>query len=74
MKVEKIPTVCPCRYIARRDTLTHTGAEKREPDMPRIKQAASDLSPGDVSDYLSTPERRLDRYSRETRDASIRAD
>ena len=23
--------------------------------MPRIKQAASDLSPGDVSDYLSTP-------------------
>ena len=23
--------------------------------MPRIKQAASDLSPGDVSDYLGTP-------------------
>lgn len=55
MKVEKIPT------FALVDTLpgatpSPTPEPKNEtPDMPRIKQAASDLSPGEVSDYLSTP-------------------
>ena len=55
VKVEKIPT------FALVDTLpgaapSPTPEPKNEaPDMPRIKQAASDLSPGEVSDYLSTP-------------------
>jgi peptidyl-prolyl cis-trans isomerase D len=55
VQAEKIPT------FALLDTLpgatpSPTPEPKKEiPDMPRIKQVVSDLSPGDVSDYLSTP-------------------
>ena len=55
VKVEKIPTFALVDTLPGATSSPTPEPKNERPDMPRIKQAASDLSPGDVSDYLSTP-------------------
>ena len=55
VQVEKIPTFALVDSLPG-ETPSPTPEPKQEsPDMPRIKQAASGLSPGGVSDFLNTP-------------------
>jgi len=56
VKVEKIPTFALVDTLPGATPSPTPDPKNERPDMPRIKQAASDLSPGDVSDYLSTPD------------------
>ncbi len=55
VKVEKIPTFALVDTLPGATPSPTPEPKNESPDMPRIKQAVSDLSPGDVSDYLSTP-------------------
>src|SRR4030095_4786728 len=55
VKMEKIPTFALVDTLPGAAPSPTPDPKNESPDMPRIKQAASDLSPGDVSDYLSTP-------------------
>jgi hypothetical protein len=55
VQVEKIPTFALVDTLPGATPSPTPEPKNESPDMPRIKQAASDLSPGNVSDYLSTP-------------------
>ena len=56
VKVEKIPTFALVDTLPGATPSPTPDPKNESPDMPHIKQAASDLSPGDVSDYLNTPD------------------
>jgi hypothetical protein len=55
VQLEKIPTFALVDTLPGATPSPTPEPKNESPDMPRIKQAASDLSPGEVSDYLSTP-------------------
>jgi hypothetical protein len=55
VQVEKIPTFALVDTLPGATPSPTPEPKNESPDMPHIKQAVSDLSPGGVSDYLSTP-------------------
>jgi parvulin-like peptidyl-prolyl isomerase len=55
VQVEKIPTFSLVDTLPGATPSPTPEPKNENPDMPRIKQAVSDLSPGGVSEYLSTP-------------------
>ena len=55
VKAEKIPTFALVDTLPGATPSPTPDPKNEKPDLARIKQAASDLSPGEVSDYLSTP-------------------
>ena len=56
MKAEKLPAFALVDTPPGATPVADTRSRKDEsPDLPTIKQSASSLSPGGVSDYVSTP-------------------
>jgi len=55
VQVEKIPAFALVDTLPGATPAPTPEPKNEAPDMPSIKQAASQLSPGGVSDYLSTP-------------------